>query len=88
LAKKGVRFECHAYGRVPFMHGFLMRQHKLLLTMLRFENGKMVGQPNPYWDLDYPKTKSTSKARTVRHSFDAYEMWFDRQWKTARRVWP
>ena len=88
LAKRGIHFECRAYDRVPFVHGFLMVRHKLLLTMLRFQNGKMEGQPNPYWDFDYPKTKSTSKARTIRHSFEAYEMWFDRQWKIARPVWP
>ena len=88
LARRNIRFECRASSRVPFVHGFLMRGHKLLLTMLLMKNGKMAGTPNPYWDLDYPKTASTSRRRTVRYSFEAYEQWFDQQWEDARLVWP
>jgi hypothetical protein len=88
LTKRGIRFECRKYSRVPFVHGFLMQGHKLLLTMLLVKDGKMKAISNPYWELDYPTTTSTAKNRTVRHSFEAYELWFDQQWQTARPVWP
>jgi predicted nucleotide-binding protein len=86
MKKRRILLECRAYPRVPFVHGFLMRRFKLLLTTLLLENGKMVGTPNPYWELDFPK--STSRNRTARHSFAAYEEWFDEQWSRSRRVWP
>ena len=88
LAKREIRFECRAYSQVPIVHGFLMQQHKLLLTMLLVKDGKMFAIPNPYWELNYPKTKSTVRNRTVRHTFEAYERWFDHQWSKARPVWP
>lgn len=87
LKKRRIRFECRAYSRVPYVHGFLLKGYKLFLTTLLFDSkGKMVGNPNPYWDIDYPKPRSRN--RTVRHAFEAYEAWFDKEWAAAGRVWP
>jgi hypothetical protein len=86
LKKRHIVFECRKYSRVPFVHGFLLRGYKLLLSTMTFDKGKMVGTPNPYWEIDFPKP--TSRSRTVRHSFEAYEKWFDDQWAAATPVWP
>lgn len=87
LKKRRIRFECRAYSRVPYVHGFLLKGYKLFLTTLLFDpKGRMVGNPNPYWDIDYPKPRSRN--RTVRHAFEAYEAWFDKEWARARPVWP
>lgn len=86
MKKRHIVFECRKYSRVPFVHGFLMRGYKLLLSTLSFDKGKMIGTPNPYWEIDYPKP--TSRSGTIRHSFKAYEKWFDDQWAAAVPVWP
>ena len=83
LLKRGVNFECRYYQDVPLLHGFLVGRSDLLVSLCGIIDGKLIGQPNPYWRL------TRADVGDVRdHFFDVFEQWFGHQWKTGKEVWP
>ena len=83
LAARNVSFGCRLYSAVPALHGFLINESVLLLTLIRIENGKLLGAPNAYW-----KFVRMSHLEANEHFFRAFEDWFNYHWTSGAAVWP
>lgn len=84
LAARGVTFECKASPVTPVVHGFLVNETVLLLSLTRVDtDGRLIGGGNAYWKfLSRPQHQATS------HFFRVFSEWFDYAWKVGRSVWP
>lgn len=83
LKPRKITFACRAYRSVPFVHGFLVNDSFLLMTLLkRQKDGKVVALDNSY--LRFPARNETNE-----HTIRAYSDWFNHAWETSQRwVWP
>jgi hypothetical protein len=84
LAARGVTFECKASPVTPVVHGFLVNDMVLFLSLTRIDtDGRLIGGGNAYWKfLSRPQHQATS------HFFRVFSDWFDYAWKAGRNVWP
>ncbi len=64
------------------IHGFLVNDSFLILTLLKCEGGKVIGVDNSY--LRFP-----IKTETNAHTIHAYADWFNYAWQTSENwIWP
>jgi Predicted nucleotide-binding protein containing TIR-like domain len=84
LAARGVTFECKASPVTPVVHGFLVNETVLFLSLTRTgADGRLGGGGNAYWRfLRRPEHEATS------HFFHVFSDWFDYAWSAGRNVWP
>lgn len=83
LSDRNIKFECRMYSSVPVLHGFLVNDSVLFLTLLRIEKGKLIGAPNAYWKFVRMPSHAANE-----HYFQAYSDWFNHAWDTGIPVWP
>jgi predicted nucleotide-binding protein len=83
MAERRITFECRTYRSVPVLHGFLLNNSFLILTLLkRDKDGKVISLGNAYQRI--PR-----KNEVTAHTIDAYTDWFDYAWKHSERsIWP
>ena len=84
LHTRGVIFECKASPVTPVVHGFLVNETVLFLSLIRVDTeGRLIGGGNAYWKfLKRPQHEATC------HFFQVFSDWFDYGWKAGRNVWP
>lgn len=84
MERRQIKFECRAYQSVPSIHGFLVNENVMLLTLCGLSSdGKLVGRPNPYWRFE-----RAVSSETATHFFKVFEDWFSYHWSKGRRIWP
>jgi hypothetical protein len=80
-----IDFQCRAYLSEPFMHGFLLDDRILFVSLCSFDDGKMASSPylqflknaGPDYELD---------ERVAEYFIAVFASWFDRRWTAARPV--
>jgi len=83
LKRRNITFECRTYRSVPMIHGFMVNDDFLLLTILkRRRDGRVESLDNSY--LRFP-----ARNETTEHMIQAFTDWFDHAWAQSRKtIWP
>jgi hypothetical protein len=84
LKRRKVKFQCRKYQTAPFIHGFLVNETELFVTLCHVDNkGKLIARPNPYF-----RFRKGSKSKAEENFFIVFNRWFDYHWRKEKRVWP
>lgn len=86
LRARQINLRIRAYSEIPFVHGFLFNNCKLLVSMINYSDGKMQGTPNPYLELVRPTIPDRDEV--AHHFIEAFSSWFDTRWPDCRQIWP
>jgi Predicted nucleotide-binding protein containing TIR-like domain len=83
LRSRQVNFQCKAYSGLPLLHGFLVNDKILLLTLCDIRGSKLFGHQNPYLRLE----KGLGHV-AANYLADPFKSWFDYQWERGDWIWP
>ncbi len=83
LKTRNVGFACKKYDAVPVLHGFLVNNSALFMTMTRMENGELIGDPNHYLTFE-----ARPGGESIDYAFTAFSNWFDHFWAKGSDIWP
>jgi hypothetical protein len=86
LRSRNISFACRVYSEVPVIHGFLINDKQLFVSMCSVGNQRLVGSPNPYLFVERPDTPGKDVGGA--HLLTVFETWFQHLWRKGRRVWP
>lgn len=81
MRRRKIRFECRAYDALPLLHGFLINERTLLMSLSVVNGGKLIPAPAPYLQFE-------RGAPGAEHYFDVFSGWFEFLWANSKRIWP
>jgi hypothetical protein len=83
LIDRKIDFRLRLYRNIPFVHGFMLNESYLLLTLLRRDQGHLISDHNSYF-------RFAARNETNEHTFVAYSTCFNYAWEQgeADPVWP
>ena len=84
LRRRNVNITIAAYDEVPIVHGFLVNDKQLFISVCGIKDGRLLGSPNPYLVFEKPTVRE--KDRAGHHFCQVFRGWFDHYWQNARVV--
>jgi hypothetical protein len=84
LLERKITFQCKAYKSEPFIHGFLLEDRRVFVSLCCLVNGELHNVPYLEFDLDNPNSDS----EIAREYISVFQSWSGQLWKDARDVWP
>ena len=82
LSARNIDFNLRLYRSIPFVHGFLLNESYLLMTLLKRDSeGHLISDHNSYF-------RFAARNETNEHTFVAYSTCFNYEWEQGEVVWP
>ena len=82
LIDRKIDFQLRLYRSIPFVHGFMLNESYLLMTLLKRDpEGHLIADHNSYF-------RFAARNETNEHTFVAYSTCFNYGWERGKPVWP